>query len=65
MVDNKIIPEGMYCYEITGSRKDKDVGTVLITKRCPYLHDDFCELEGIEVMDQVKECRINYPDDDY
>ena len=72
MIEYSMIPEGMYCYEITGSERSAEYGMVMTQRTCPYLQrndnpggEDFCLLEGIEVMDEVKECRINYPDDDY
>jgi hypothetical protein len=66
MEDEKRIPSNtIYCYGINSIDMEKGI---IHTSTCPYYEygEDIwgtCKLDNSEVMDQVKNCDINMPDD--
>ena len=61
-VAKKYIPIGPYCYTIKKIVKDDKYGFRIETNRCKYLDGNWCIHLGTEIMDQCKECGINWND---
>lgn len=65
----KQIPKGVYCYTPTSGLKDLGDGKYGYTiKSCPFychkeegIYEGQCRMLDCEIIDQVKECHVNYP----
>ena len=70
-MSNPEIPEGCYCYTHLSTEFDDEHGFIMHIEPCSHYESNLggdplygrCTLMNCEILDQCKECDINWDDD--